>query len=367
MPFTWRSSVGRVVRDALPDHVALVGDLDRVADVEAPLDADDPHRQQRRAALAQRAGGARVDPHRAVGRLRVAQPELERRVAALPRREGRALPLAVERARQRVGAQAVGDDRRDPARRGHLGGDDLGAHAAGAERRGRMADLHALERLEVGDLLHERRAGVRARVAGVEAVGVGEQDEPVRADEHRDLRGEEVVVAEGDLVGGRRVVLVDDRHDAEVQQPAQGLTRVEVVRPRAHVEEREQHLRGHHAALAQQAVVDRVELALPHRAGRLQVLDRRRAHREAHEVHAPRDGPARDDDHLVARGPAPRDLLADAPDDVDAQRAVVVGDDGRAELDDEARHRRPQRETCEPPTIASSPFGKRTQALFVPS
>src|SRR6476660_6777770 len=42
---------GRVVADALADHEVGLRDVDGVAGVEAAADVDDPHRQQRRAAL----------------------------------------------------------------------------------------------------------------------------------------------------------------------------------------------------------------------------------------------------------------------------------------------------------------------------
>ena len=72
------------------------------------------------------------------------------------------------------------------------------------------------------DHVEAARGGVEARVGGVEAVDVGQQHQQVGADHRRDLRGEAVVVAVADLVGGDRVVLVDDRHDAEVEQGLQG-------------------------------------------------------------------------------------------------------------------------------------------------
>ena len=87
-----------------------------------------------------------------------------------------------------------------------------------------------VERREVLDALDERRGRVAARVGGVEAVGVGQDHEPAGADQDRDLRGEEVVVAEGDLVGRGRVVLVDDRDHAPLEQLAERLARVEVAR-----------------------------------------------------------------------------------------------------------------------------------------
>ena len=87
-----------------------------------------------------------------------------------------------------------------------------------------------------------RALGVAARVGAVEAAGVGEQHQPVGADQDRHLRREEVVVAERDLVGGGRVVLVDHRQHAPAEQRLERVARVQVVRARRHVEEREQHL-----------------------------------------------------------------------------------------------------------------------------
>ena len=79
------------------------------------------------------------------------------------------------------------------------------------------------ERLELvvdlDDLLDERRRRVEPGVGGEQAGRVGEQHEQVGADEVGDEGGEAVVVAEADLVVGDGVVLVDDGHDAEVEQP----------------------------------------------------------------------------------------------------------------------------------------------------
>ena len=69
------------------------------------------------------------------------------------------------------------------------------------------------------------------RIGGVQPGGVGEQDQQPRPEQQRHLGGEEVVVAERDLVGRRRVVLVDHRHRAPLEQPAERLARVQVVHP----------------------------------------------------------------------------------------------------------------------------------------
>ena len=50
-----------------------------------------------------------------------------------------------------------------------------------------------------------------------------------------DQRREPVVVAEPDLVGGDRVVLVDDRQHAELEQLGEGAVGVAVVRAPGHV------------------------------------------------------------------------------------------------------------------------------------
>jgi hypothetical protein len=54
--------------------------------------------------------------------------------------------------------------------------------------------------------------------------------------------GQAVVVAVADLVVGDGVVLVDDGDHAEVEEAAQRLARVQVLRPHAEVVGREQHL-----------------------------------------------------------------------------------------------------------------------------
>jgi hypothetical protein len=57
-----------------------------------------------------------------------------------------------------------------------------------------------------------------------------------------DQRGQPVVVAEADLLGRDRVVLVDHRDHAEREQPLQGAVRVAVVRPADQVVGGQQHL-----------------------------------------------------------------------------------------------------------------------------
>ena len=202
-----------------------------------------------------------------------------------------------------------------------------------------MTDIEVLQGGEVVDLVDEGRRRIAARIGGVQPVRVGEHDQAVSPDQHGDLGGEEVVVPEGDLVCRRRVVLVDHRHDAPVQELAQGPAGVEVVRARADVEEREQHLGAAHAPRAQQLVEDRVELALADRARRLQLVDRPGAQRQLQYTHPARDGPARDDHQVLAGSVKVGGLTADRPQDVLPHLAVVAGHDARAEFDHRRAHR----------------------------
>ncbi len=78
-------------------------------------------------------------------------------------------------------------------------------------------------------------------------------------------RGDAVVVAEADLVVGDGVVLVDDRHHPELEQPQQRAAGVEVLAALDEVEGGEQHLAGHQAVAAELVVVDLHEAALADR------------------------------------------------------------------------------------------------------
>ena len=120
---------------------------------------------------------------------------------------------------------------------------------------------------EVGGVadVGQQRAARGARVGVVQPVDVGEQHQQVGVDQVRDQRGQPVVVAEPDLGGRHRVVLVDDREHAELEELGEGLVGVAVVRAPGHVVDGEQHLAGHDAvprqllgvAVHQQPLADR--------------------------------------------------------------------------------------------------------------
>ena len=149
-----------------------------------------------------------------------------------------------------------------PAAARHLRGEHLAPHAAAPEL-GADPDLGLAGELALGDQLGARGAG-RARV---DALDLGEEDEQPRPDEHRDLRRERVVVAERDLVGRRRVVLVHDGHRAEPEELGERLARVHVRGAVGDVARGEQDLGGGDAR-ARRARPPRRPAAAPGRAPR---------------------------------------------------------------------------------------------------
>ena len=109
----------------------------------------------------------------------------------------------------------------------------------------------------------------RTRVAVEQAVDVGQQHQQVGVHEVRDQRGQPVVVAEADLGRGDGVVLVHDRHRAELAQPLEGPVGVAVVPAPGHVVDGEQHLAGDQPVPGEPVGVAVHEQALPDAGRRL--------------------------------------------------------------------------------------------------
>jgi hypothetical protein len=196
-----------------------------------------------------------------------------------------------------------------------------------------VVDLH--------DLLDERGVGHQPGVARVEAGGVGQQDQQVGAHELGDQRGQAVVVPHADLVVGDRVVLVDDRYHAQLQQPAHRLSGPAVLREVDEVQRGQQDLAADEAVVAQRPVVGPHQPALTHRRDRLE----RRELGGADAVEPERrlaggDGARGDDDDLVAAGPYLGHLGAQLGDARPVDVAGLVGQRRAADLGDDDHDRR---------------------------
>jgi hypothetical protein len=169
----------------------------------------------------------------------------------------------------------------------------------------------------------------------VQPVDVRQQHQQPRVEQDRDLRREEVVVAERDLVGGGRVVLVHHRNHAPLEQPPQRPSRVHVVGSRREVDRGQQDLRRVHARAIQPLLVRPEQRPLPHRRRRLQLVDRLRPLGEVHHPPAARDRARGHHRHVL---PAPvqlADLRADRVEHVRAQLTALSGDYRGAEFGDD--------------------------------
>src|SRR5688572_27442150 len=160
-------------RDALPEGDPVRPDeLDRGTRLEAALAAHDAHAEQARPLVDERRLRPVVDVQLAGNRLAEPEPELERGLPALVRRESRSPGFTGEDRPEHLLAETAGDHSRDAGRRGHLRSDDLAAHSATAER-GAHADLGLECQLALGDQLSPGRP----RRTRVDAFHLGEEDE----------------------------------------------------------------------------------------------------------------------------------------------------------------------------------------------
>ena len=201
-----------------------------------------------------------------------------------------------------------------------------------------MPPAAAEHRVVGGDLLDERGGGVDAGVGGEQPRRVGEQHEHVGGDEVGDEGGDAVVVAEAELVGGDGVVLVDDRHAAQLEQAGEGLAGVEVLAAVDEVLGSSSTCAPTSAVVAEDVVVDLHEAAL---AGGRQRLERGqvgRAGGEAEGGHARRHGAARHDARPVAGGAQGDHLLAQLHDGAEVDDAALVGERRRADLGHDGAH-----------------------------
>ena len=145
-------------------------------------------------------------------RLAEPEPELVRRLGggAAGKRVPRASPATQPGHGRRTSRRAIRSGCRPPPR---LGGVDLALHPAAAARRSRPERGRAEQSSRPAVSSAPGLPGARVYTPSTSVSSTSS-----RAQEHRHLRGEGVVVAEPDLVGRGRVVLVHDRDGAGGEQ-----------------------------------------------------------------------------------------------------------------------------------------------------
>ncbi len=120
--------------------------------------------------------------------------------------------------------------------------------------------------MDVGDQLRIR---IIARIGGVEALLIGEQQQLIRPAQNGGQRREVVVIADFDLSGSHGIVLVDHRHNAVIQQRTQGIAGVEEALAVLHIGTRQQHLAHVDPVDGEELLPELDQAALPDRSQQL--------------------------------------------------------------------------------------------------
>src|SRR5574343_240865 len=325
-----------VVAQAAGDFLAVRADAgDGGAAFEFTLDRDNADRQQAFADF-QRIDCAGVQ-NQAAGQLQVVgQPLLAGGERRGLRDEQGTDGFASGQADDRIDFAAAGDGGVSAASGGAFCGDHLGDHAAGAHS-GAGAAGHRFERGVAGGGFGDQ-GGVRvlARVGGVEADLVGQDDQRVGFDQVGDQSAQRVVVAELDFVGDHRVVFVDDRHDAEFEQGSQCRAGVQVALAVGQVVVGEQDLRGVQSVLVEGGLVGLNQAGLADGGGGLLFMNGLWATAPAQALHTAGDGAGGDEHNLTSFAAQRCDLARPGADGGKVETAPVVGDERRADFDDEA-------------------------------
>ena len=185
-------------------------------------------------------------------------------------------------------------------------------------------------------MVNKAGIGVFARVGGEQAFLVGQNHQRVGFDQIGNQGAQRVVVAKLDLVVDHGVVLVDHRHHAEFEQGQQRGAGVQVALAVSQVSVREQHLRAAQAALAQLGFVHLRQAHLAHGGGGLQFVNRMGARGPAQALHAFGNGAAGHHDDFGSRAHQLRHLPAPFANRRLVQAPAFVGDQARADFDNNA-------------------------------
>ena len=173
------------------------------------------------------------------------------------------------------------------------------------------------------------RARRLTRVRGIEPVDIRQQHQKVGADHRRHTGGQPVIVAEADFGCRHRVVLVDNRHRAELEKRAHRGARVQVPAAGLGVLRRQQDLRHTDAMRRQRLAPGMRQRDLAGGGGGLFFLERQLAAVDAKLAPAERDRPARDDDDILAGLAQHGDIAGDTGKPGGVHRAMRILDQKR--------------------------------------
>ena len=142
-----------------------------------------------------------------------------------------------------------------------------------------------------------------------------------------------IVVAEADFGHAHRIVLVDDRQTAPLEQRDDGVAGVEVARPAVEIAGRQQQLRRRNAVLGQAIFVGAHQEGLTDGGARLELAQVGRTLAEVEPAHAGSDGAGTDQDDFAAGGAEALNLIRQRLHAGRLQGAVAAGQHVGADFD----------------------------------
>lgn len=221
-----------------------------------------------------------------------------------------------------LGLDGRRQDHRDPRGRCDPCSFDLRRHAAQSHSSG--ADASRGDIIEIRravDLRNLARAPLM-RWAVVETINVGEQDEALSVHQVGDERRQPVIVTDPDLIRRDRVVLINDRYDAEIEQGFQRSLSIAVMASPRHVISGKQYLPDGESMSIEGGGVSGEQESLTH-AGR-GLLGRKisRSSAEAEVGESGRDRAAGNNDHLRSALSASRDDVGEPIDPLRIETAA---------------------------------------------
>ena len=232
---------------------------------------------------------------------------------------------------------SVGDQHMGAAGRRDFRRLDLGAHAAARQRRAAAAG-HCLDRcVDARNHRNKLGLGVFRRRRGVKPRHIGEQNQEIRARHGRDAGGQAIVVAVAYFACRDRIVLVDDRHGAEIEEAANRRPRVQIAMALLGIAERDQNLPGDDLSIREHFRPDSRQGDLAHGGGGLAVFEFQVASGEPQHGPPERDRAGRNDEEISALRVQIRDVLCKRVEPAPLDAALVAIDQqGRAGLDHDA-------------------------------
>ncbi|MNF64007.1 hypothetical protein D3C84_457270 [compost metagenome] len=183
------------------------------------------------------------------------------------------------------------DDGMSPRTRRQTRRTQLGLHAATPQCATRTAS-HRIQRRIIGTRL-VNQLGIRivARISIEHAVTISENHQQISLDQVGHQRRQGVVVTETDFVSDHRIVLVDHRNDLELDQRAQGTTRIEVTLAVGQVVMSQENLRRVPAMLGKARLPGLHQPHLSDGGSRLQLMHRTGSCGPTKATHARRHRP----------------------------------------------------------------------------